>query len=374
MSLIIVSKEGAIPSEVLIDNALKVNKAGWGLMRQSVKSINVVKGFNRDSLLTNLQKFKGNPYVLHLRCAIGKNDSAIEYCEPHEVVKGLWMAVDGEVKDFNDDNLKQTRIQNFCNEVGDFISTYSTWCAIPGTLEGYITRWLCQDTVAALMRGSTGEITVIKPAMWFEYAGMLLSDEESTPEWLLGAEQRRLAQIQAEKDKPPTPNYYSPGYKGYDYRTDHSSNFDVNYPACNVPGIAKKEPTSKRVAMATGIYRKCEWCPKVTNELYIEPDDKDEVCRECALLNESIGPPLGNSAVETKAFPPAPPNGTSVHHKDLTKCGICNTWLNLFWTYDGAEICGTCYDTAIEAEKAGYIMSWEKALEGEDEDFHGHTL
>ncbi len=102
--------------------------------------------------------------------------------------------------------------------------------------------------------------------------------------------------------------------------------------------------------------------------MYIEPDDKDLVCRECCLLNQSLAEKAnGNSVTGPNTKPnETPVNGTLSFHSVIKKCAVCVIWTAEMKWLDGEELCLDCYGTFSELDS-------RHAYNITEEDLHGHA-
>lgn len=352
MSFIIASEHGAIPTKELVENAIATNPHGWGLMYPRVKALAIVKGFNQDTLLEHLDKIKGQPYVLHFRKTYEPKSICMESIEPTEVIKGVWIAYDGMVRNCEALDPDKTPVQNFALNLAKFMAEFPEWCNT-GSFAGYIGRWIGKDALAAVMYAGTNKIVLVNPSLWFLYNDMMLSDDECTPEAIERDYQERLSVLaRPVKAKAAT----------IEVKSASAVPLQQN-PAHFGKGIRKI------VYAALNSLIKCEWCHKPQSSL--TEVDTERLCPECVILSD-YAEQHGNASTDTVIE--APEDGTVINYADKKECDICKIELNRLVWFEGIRICEYCHTSAVAAmptqdkHNEQYTPSWQKG----SDDVAGH--
>jgi hypothetical protein len=204
MSLIIASPQGIIPTDELVENAIERNAHGWGLMYpQESGIVGVHKGFKLNTLLEHLKTLEGTPFVLHFRKSWNEKDVTPANNEPYKIADGMWMAYDGFIRDIEEIAKDRPRIYNFALNVAEMIGFGPEWFKGKNLVD-YLGRWVDEQAVAAIMCNGSNEILLVHENMWGRYDGMLLSDLESTPEYI-EAKAKIAAQAKTEPPKVEAP-------------------------------------------------------------------------------------------------------------------------------------------------------------------------
>jgi predicted glutamine amidotransferase len=178
MCLIIASQNGVLPSTQLLKDAYKDNPDGWGLMWAENGRINVVKGLRLKSMIRNVLKMEGKPFVLHTRWAThGK--VGVSNCHPFKVTDDLWIAHNGVItidlwKKGMSDTWHFARALKSVAEECPFILERE----YRAQLTKYVKDWIGLRNKIVMLRAD-GEIRIANEEAGVQYEGMWLSNSNS---------------------------------------------------------------------------------------------------------------------------------------------------------------------------------------------------
>jgi predicted glutamine amidotransferase len=178
MCLIIASQSGVIPDEQLMKDAYDDNPHGWGIMWAENGRIWAVKGLRRDSMIRNVRKVKGKPFVLHTRWAThGK--IGVSNCHPFKVTDDLWLAHNGVLK-IDCPKKEMSDTWHFAQALKQVSEAYPFVLQddYRKKLTEYVEKWIGYSNKVVMLRAD-GEILIANESAGVHYEGMWLSNANS---------------------------------------------------------------------------------------------------------------------------------------------------------------------------------------------------
>jgi len=260
MSLIIVSTDGILPPDSLIENSFEANDGGWGLVFPNTSTkLHVVKGEQLDSLLKNIPRAKNLPFMIHMQKGKWVNGKLAAICDkdiqPHKYCEGGWVAIDDYVNDVFDMDETKSNAYNFAANLYDFYKEYPEY-ASSADFHGYVERWLGSKVAGVLIKSVGCEISLLNADLWTEYQGLLLSRKDWTDETI------------ASKVVPIT--------------TASKSTFGCGD---KVPLESDSNTPKDGEIIVYSVPHACDWCTDHETDLYHL--EGQEICKSCYVFSQS---------------------------------------------------------------------------------------